>query len=115
MGLYFRNNTPSPVWIVLGYHAPGCEGGVDWAKTGWYKVNPGSTAKVVSGYVGDQCWLYYAEDDFGHVWSGPYNTFVPWSAFNWCWTTASTSGKSVGFRYWCIAWYYWNYTKVLVL
>jgi hypothetical protein len=31
MGLYFHNDAGSPVWIVYGYYAPDCEGGVTWA------------------------------------------------------------------------------------
>jgi hypothetical protein len=116
MGLYFQNGTSQTVWVVFGYYSPGCEGGVDWAKKGWYPISPGSTVKVWSGWVGGNCWLYYAEDDFGHHWSGPYQTFVPWNAFDWCWTTASTGGgETVGFRYWCVDWYYMDYTKRLIL
>jgi hypothetical protein len=116
MGLYFKNGTPSTVWVVFGYYSPGCEGGVDWSKKGWYGIAPGATAKVWSGWVGGHCWLYYAEDDFGHVWSGPYHTFVPWNAFDWCWNTASTGGgEDVGFRYWCVNWNYIDYTKKLIL
>jgi hypothetical protein len=63
MGLYFKNATVSPVWVVYGREAPGCEGGVDWAKAGWYEIAPAATVKVRSGWVGGDCWMYYAEDE----------------------------------------------------
>jgi hypothetical protein len=67
------------------------------------------------GWVGGDCWLYYAEDDFGHIWAGPYNTFVPWNSFDWCWNTASTSGKSIGMRIFCVDWDIMDHTKILTL
>jgi len=116
MGLYFKNGTSSPIWVAYGYSAPGCEGGVDWAKKGWYNAAPGATVKVWSGWAGGRCWLYYAEDNAGHVWAGPYKTFVPDNAFDWCWNTASTaSGETAGFRYFCVGWQYMDYTKTLVV
>jgi Protein of unknown function (DUF1036) len=115
VGLYFKNATVSPIWVIYGYEAPGCEGGVDWAKSGWYEIAPASTVKVRSGWVGGDCWMYYAEDDFGHVWAGPYNTFVPWNSFDWCWNTASTSGKTVGMRIFCLDWDVMDHTKILTL
>jgi hypothetical protein len=115
MGLYFQNTTPSTIWVAYAYYAPGCEG-EDWAKKGWYTVGAGSTVKVGSGWVGGNCFLYYAEDNAGHVWSGPYNTFVPFTAFEWCWNTASTgAGDTVGFRYFCVGLQYLDYTKRLLL
>lgn len=115
MGLYFKNATVSPVWVIYGYERPGCEGGVDWAKKGWYQINPASTAKVWSGWVGGNCWMYYAEDDFGHSWAGAYNAFVPWTNFDWCWNTSSTSGKTVGMRIFCVDWDTMDDTKILTL
>lgn len=52
MGLYFKNETSSPVWVTYAYYSPGCEGGVNWSKKGWYHVLPGHTAKVWSGWAG---------------------------------------------------------------
>jgi hypothetical protein len=98
MGLYFHNKTSSTVWVVYAYHSPGCEGGVNWTKKGWYKVSPAKTAKVWSGWAGGNKFFFYAEDNSGHSWAGQFFTFVPPSAFSWCWNTASTNGKTVGFR-----------------
>jgi uncharacterized membrane protein len=115
MGLYFENATPSPIWVAYGHSSEysWCDAG--WYKKGWYKVGPGSTAKVWSGSIGGHCFVYYAEDDFGHVWAGPYTTFVPWNAFYLCWEDQSGAGKVLGFRYFCVPWIYLNYTKRLIL
>ncbi len=116
MGLYFRNNTPSTVWVFFGHPSswPQCDLG--WYKKGWYKIGPSSTAKVWSGTIGGHSFCYYAEDAHGHVWAGPYHTFAPWKAFYLCWEdTMSGGGKVVGTRYFHVSWWYLNYTKVLVL
>jgi hypothetical protein len=116
MGLYFKNKTGSPVWVTYAYYSPGCEGGVDWSKKGWYHVLPGNTAKVWSGWAGGDKFFFFAEDDFGHHWSGPFFTFVPWNAFDWCWNTASNNGETVGFRKInTISWNIIDYTINLVL
>ena len=52
MGLYFHNDAGSSISLVYGYSAPECEGGVTWAKKGWYNISPGGTAKVWSGWAG---------------------------------------------------------------
>ena len=97
MGLYFRNQTNSTIWLTYAYHYPNCEGD-NWAKKGWYTILPGGTAKVWSGHAGGKKFFYFAEDNSGHTWSGQFFTHVPHNAFEWCWTTSSTSGKTVGFR-----------------
>ncbi len=116
MGLYFRNNTNSPIWVAYAYHSPGCEGGVNWSKKGWYTILPGSTAKVWSGWAGGEKFFYFAEDSAGHQWTGQFFTHVPWNAFDWCWNTASTNGRTVGFRKIdTISWEIMDYTRNLTL
>jgi hypothetical protein len=115
MGLYFLNNTTELLWIAYASHSPGCEGGVDWAKRGWYGVAPGATTKVHSGYVGGSKFFYFAEaDDLSPVWAGPFFTHLPWNSFDWCWTTASTSGRTLGLRKLEIPWHILDYTLSLV-
>jgi uncharacterized membrane protein len=115
MGLYFKNKTNEFVWVAYGYWAPGCAGGVDWAKKGWWQIPPGMTVKVRSGYVGAQKWFFYAEaNDFSPVWAGPYNTFLPWAAFDWCWVTSAGSGRTLGMRKVYVDPWYWDYTIGLV-
>jgi hypothetical protein len=115
MGLYFQNQTNLPVWVCFAYYRPGCEGGVDWDKKGWYEVSPGQTVKVWSGWAGNNTFLFYAEDGAGGVWEGPFPTFVPWNAFDWCWNTASNDGRTLGFRNFSVSWEYMDYTIQLNL
>jgi Protein of unknown function (DUF1036) len=115
MGLYFKNKTNEFVWVAYGYYAPGCAGGVNWAKMGWWQIPPGMTVKVRSGWVGGQKWFFYAEaNDFSPVWSGPYFTFLPWAAFDWCWVTSAGSGRTLGMRKVYVDPWYMDYTIGLV-
>ena len=63
MGLYFQNGTQDTLYLAYAYHAPGCEGGTDWAKKGWYGIAPGGTAKVLSGWAGPGKYFVFAEND----------------------------------------------------
>jgi len=115
MGLYFKNKTNEFVWVAYGYYAPGCAGGVNWAKKGWWQIPPGMTVKVRSGWVGGQKWFFYAEaNDFSPVRSGPYFTFLPWAAFDWCWVTSAGSGRTLGMRKVYVDPWYMDYTIGLV-
>ncbi len=98
MGLYFRNKTGSTVWVAYAYHAPDCGGSNKWMKKGWYKIVPGNTAKVWSGWAGGETFFYFAHDAAGREWSGEFFTQVPSTAFDWCWNTGSTASSEVGFR-----------------
>lgn len=116
MGLYFRNSTNATIWVAYARHSPGCEGGVDWAKKGWYEIGPGSTAKVWSGWAGGEKFFFFAEDNAGHVWAGDFFTPVPWDAFDWCWNTGSTASRDVGFRKIdTISWEIMDYTIPIVV
>jgi hypothetical protein len=115
MGLYFKNKTNEFVWVAYGYYASGCAGGVNWAKKGWWQIPPGMTVKVRSGWVGGQKWFFYAEaNDFSPVWAGPYFTFLPWAAFDWCWVTSAGSGRTLGMRKVYVDPWYMDYTIGLV-
>lgn len=100
MGLYFHNKTSATLWIVYAHYRPECveDGGVKWEKKGWYKVTPGNTVKVWSGWAGGEKFFFYAEDHVGHVWAGPFFTDIPWSAFEWCWQTGSNMARTLGMR-----------------
>ncbi|MER5268564.1 DUF1036 domain-containing protein [Actinosynnema sp. NPDC002837] len=112
MGLYFKNRSNERLWVAYAYHAPGCEGGVDWAKKGWYQVDPGGTVKVYTGWVGGGKFFWFAEaDDLSPRWSSQqFLTHLPWNSFDWCWTTASTDGRTLGMRKLEISWEFMDYT-----
>jgi hypothetical protein len=115
MGLYFKNKTNEFVWVAYAYYAPGCAGGVNWAKKGWWNIPPGMTKKVRSGWVGGQKWFFFAEaDDFSPAWAGPFFTFLPWAAFDWCWVTSAGSGRTLGMRKVYVDPWYLDYTIGLV-
>lgn len=97
MSLYFKNSTQDTIFVAYGYHAPGCEGGTDWAKKGWYRIVPGGTAKVFSGIAGGRKYFFFAENEAGtSSWSGPFFTQLPSRAFDWCWTTGSSDSRTLG-------------------
>jgi hypothetical protein len=97
MGLYFRNGRGDTLFVAYAYHAPGCEGGTDWAKKGWYRLAPGGTAKVFSGWAGPGKYFAFAENE-SRTWSatGPFTTQLPSRAFDWCWATGSTDSRELG-------------------
>lgn len=99
MGLYFRNRTGESVWVAYAYSSPGCSDGGDWAKKGWWRLAPGATAKVRSGFVGGSKFFFYAHGEGGSPeWSGPFVTNLPQQAFDWCWNTAGSSGTDRGLQ-----------------
>jgi hypothetical protein len=111
MGLYFTNKVNETVWVAYAFHVSGCEGGVDWEKKGWYQIAPGATAKVYTGWAGGSTFFFYAEgDNASPVWAGPFFTHLPWNAFDWCWNTASTNGRTLGLRKIEISWENMDYT-----
>ncbi len=97
---------PQPLWVAIMYYEPGCSDGGDWVKKGWWRLTNGTCAVVYGGDLADlnRYYCYYAKADDGATWSGPYNRFVPYNAFEWCeWTACSYSdgspcGYNVGFR-----------------
>ncbi|AYK06742.1 DUF1036 domain-containing protein [Brevibacillus laterosporus] len=100
MGLHFRNRTNVGLQIVYAYSAPNCEGSNKWLKKGWYKVAPGNTVQVWSGWANGRKFFYYAEDTsgLGRTWSGEFVTPIPSRAFEWCWDTGSTDSRNLGLK-----------------
>jgi hypothetical protein len=116
MGFYVKNATPSPIWVVFGEEwQPGCGDQGGWSKTGWYQVQPAETAKLKTGWVGGSCYLYYAEDDAGHVWSGAYRTSVQQQAFQNCWNVNYPGGRIIGLDVVCVDWDIMDHTVNFVL
>jgi Protein of unknown function (DUF1036) len=96
MWIKYHNSTNVGLWLVVGYYSPGCSDGGDWAKKGWWRLNPGGEATAL--WTTNSNSLFYAEADDNRVWAGPYGTQVPFQSFDWCWLTGSSSGESVGMR-----------------
>jgi hypothetical protein len=111
MGLYFQNSTVDTVFVAYAYHAPGCEGGTDWAKKGWYRIGPGGTSKVLSGWAGPGKYFFFAESEPGtRAWSGPFFTPLPPRAFDWCWQTGSSDSRTLGLAKLEVGWGIRDYT-----
>jgi hypothetical protein len=96
MWIAYRNGYSHRLWVAIGYYSPGCEDGSNWAKRGWYQLDPGQSAIVL--WTTNDYSTFYAEADDGTFWAGPYSTQVPLSAFDWCWFTGSTASHLVGMR-----------------
>ncbi len=79
MGVNFRNSTNAAIFLVFAYPDFSCTP-VNYSKAGWFRVNPGQTIQVWSGFAGGNTFFYYAEDDFGRTWRGSYFTQVPENA-----------------------------------
>ena len=110
MGLYFRNKTNETVFVAYAYASPGCDGS-EWAKKGWYRIVPGGTAKVLTGWAGNSKYFYYAETESRtRVWQGPFFTPLPANAFDWCWNTGSTNSRTLGLRKFEVGWSTMDYT-----
>lgn len=114
MGFNFRNNTNSTVYIAYAYQNSNCRP-VTYAKIGWYRVEPGQTRQVWSGYAGGRTFYYFAEDVFGRTWNGPYFTQIPNQAFHWCWNTGCSTCRNLGFRRIDVPVFYADYTINLLL
>jgi Protein of unknown function (DUF1036) len=96
MWLQFHNAHGHRLWLSVGYYSPGCEDGSNWAKRGWYELDPNQSAIVL--WTTNTYSTFYAEGEDGAHWSGPYVTELPFNAFDWCWFTGSTQGEDVGMR-----------------
>ncbi len=85
----FTNSTSKSVLVVFQWHSPsGCAESGSWETAGWWQLAPGET-KVVYGddlqASSSSNFYYYAEtDDQVTAWSGPFQTCVPATSFNWC-------------------------------
>jgi uncharacterized membrane protein len=96
MYLRFNNSHSRGLWLAVGYYSPGCPDGGDWAKKGWWRLEPGQAATVLE--TTNTYATFYAEADDGRVWAGGNTTNLPSQEFDWCWNTASSAGEDVGMR-----------------
>jgi uncharacterized membrane protein len=96
MWLRFENVHGRRLWVAVGYYSPGCPDGSNWAKKGWWQLDPGQSAIVL--WTTNRFATFFAEDDVGAQWAGNVVTAVPSSAFDWCWNTGSSASENVGMR-----------------
>jgi hypothetical protein len=97
MYIAYRNKYSSPIWLAVGYYLPNCSDGGNWAKKGWYKLNPGQKKTVLE--TTNTYSTFYAEAADGRLWSSSsYVTPLPTQAFDWCWNTDSSSAFDAGMR-----------------
>jgi uncharacterized membrane protein len=113
MWLRFQNNHGRRLWVAVGYYSPGCSDGGDWAKKGWWRLDPGQAATVL--WTTNEYSTFYAEDDVRAHWSGPYTTQLPFSAFDWCWDTGQTGAETVGMRLVTVSNAAWPWTGTINL
>src|SRR6478609_467071 len=64
MWIAYQNNSGSGVWMVVGYYSPNCDG-QDWAKKGWWRINPGSSITAI--WTTNSNSIFYAEADDGRI------------------------------------------------
>jgi uncharacterized membrane protein len=103
MGLSFCNRYTHGVSICISWWDPTCinEDGSEWAKAGWWGLNPGECKEVLTGRLtsGNRRYYYfYAEARDGAFWSGPYPVWVPPRPFHWCDNISSSDSREVGMR-----------------
>jgi uncharacterized membrane protein len=82
----FRNKTNTTIWVAFQWYSPNCDNGSDWAVGGWWKLLPGQTKTVFGADLQtvNTYYYYYAQGADGSVWSGPFDTCTPSTAFSWC-------------------------------
>lgn len=114
MGLYFENHTNRTVYVAYAYPNFGC-GPVNYAKIGWYPIEPGRRRLVWNGYAGGNTFYYYAEDGFGRAWTGRFFTDLPRQTFHWCWNARCATCRYLGMRGVAVPILYYDFTIRLVV
>ncbi len=76
MAIYVHNGTASTMYVALAYHSPNCDGD-NWAKKGWWQIGPGGRATIRGGASNGAKYFWYAENDAGMQWAGPFVTNLP--------------------------------------
>lgn len=91
-----RNDTPNKLFVVHAYNSmtgflcgfnDGCDDRVinGYRVHGWFHIEPGATVTVLSQNWGNAYHQVFANNLFGHVWTGNGDHFgTPNTAFNRC-------------------------------
>jgi hypothetical protein len=105
MAFYINNQYPATIWVCIQWWDPACPSTAEtWRTEGWFQFEPGET-----GYcniaelqdmrnVGDSYFYYYIEASDGAYWAGPFGTWCPNTAFNWCNAVTGPDARNLGFR-----------------
>jgi uncharacterized membrane protein len=113
MAIYVRNEGHELIYVAFAYHYPNCPDGDNWAKQGWWQVHAGGTVTVRGGASNGARYFWFAETDSGLQWAGSLFTWLPSTAFNWCWPTSSSNASLKGMRQLDVPWSSVNHTLVL--
>ena len=98
MAIFVRNDGNARIYFALSYHFPNCPDGDNWAKKGWCRFHQAAprlcaeaprTAHGTSGTPRPIAGLQWAGDIF---------TWLPTTAFDWCWPTSSSNASPRGMR-----------------
>ena len=89
----FTNSTGAKIYVAYMRLDNNCQNlcGDPWDVLGWINLDPGDT-KTRSNPTKNQWFYYYAEDETGAVWAGPYVAEVMQAQFEKC----TCIGVSVG-------------------
>ncbi len=100
----FTNSTGATIYVAYMRHDHGCgnDCGDPWDVLGWIKLDPGET-KTRANPTENRWFCYYAEDETGTFWSGPYPAEVRQARFEKCTCIGVLEGSTnpyhvVGFR-----------------
>jgi uncharacterized membrane protein len=96
--LRFCNHYNSTVWVAVIYYSPNCPDGGDWAKKGWWRMDPGQCKVPIGGDLNNRWYYFFAEAADGSFWAGDISTQCPQRVFDWCLNTGSTDSRELGFR-----------------
>jgi uncharacterized membrane protein len=99
----FKNSTSKRMSVAFMWHKPNCDGTrSNWAVAGWWNLNPGETKTVYGGDLQDnnRFYYFYAFDEDGGEWTGPYGVCVPSRRFDWCDNICDTAPdtRNAGFQ-----------------
>ena len=96
--LQFCNRYHRRLWVAIIYHRPNCPDGGDWAKKGWWEIDPGQCKIAIGGSLPNRYYYFFAEAADGGFWAGTIRTQAPRRVFDWCLNTGSTDSRTLGFR-----------------
>jgi hypothetical protein len=100
MGLYIRNAYHLPIVTAIIYPQPYCKDrGDNYAKMGWWTINPNETKFVLAGNL-MAGWAYCVHGhtiDRTYLWGNKYNTKCPNSAFDLCYQASPANGWFIKF------------------